>query len=278
MAVPLPSHRRPARSIDPILALAAGAVVFGVYLATIYPGLMPMGDAAKFSFVGRVLGTPHPPGYPLWVMVSHVFGYVPWGTLAYRMNVLSALFGAGAAAMVFGIARRLGAGRVVACAAAVSLGFGQAFWATALYPKAYTLNAFLVALGTLLLLRWSETRRRSDFLWAVAVFAISVGNHLTVIALVPALVAFAVMTDASTALRPRVLITAAALVLAGLAQYLFILVRTLQGAPFLEARARTLGELWAVMTARRWAHEIGAYSPSAVVTDRLPVVFDIVRT
>lgn len=261
-----------------MLALMAGAAAFAVYLATIYPGLMPIGDAAKFSFVGRVLGTPHPPGYPLWVMVSHVFGYVPWGTLAYRMNVLSALFAAGAVVATFAIARRLGAGRVAAAAAAVSLGFGQSFWATALYPKGYTLNAFLVGIGTLLLLRWSESRQRSDFLWAVAVFALGVGNHLTIIALVPALVAFAVFTDRRTVLKPGMLAASAALVLAGLAQYLFILIRTLQGAPFLEARARTLGELWAVMTARRWAHEIGAYSPSAVVTDRLPVVFDLVRT
>ena len=203
---------------DPVLALASGVVVFAVYLATIYPGLVPIGDAAKFAFVGKVLGTPHPPGYPLWVMVSHVFSYLPLGTLAYRMNVLSALFGAVAVGTSYFIARRLGGSVVVALSVAVALGLGQSFWAIALYAKVYTLNAALVAMGILWLLRWSESRRPADFLWSVAIFAVSVGNHLTVIALLPALVLFSLMTDAATVLRPRVLLASAAMVFAGLCQ------------------------------------------------------------
>ena len=261
---------------DPVLALASGVVVFAVYLATIYPGLVPIGDAAKFAFVGKVLGTPHPPGYPLWVMVSHVFSYLPLGTLAYRMNVLSALFGAVAVGTSYFIARRLGGSAVVALSVAVALGLGQSFWAIALYAKVYTLNAALVAMGILWLLRWSESRRPADFLWSVAIFAVSVGNHLTVIALLPALVLFSLMTDAATVLRPRVLLASAAMVFAGLCQYLFILVRTLQGAPFMEARARTLGELWAVMTARRFASEIGAYSPASLFSEQIPKVAGLV--
>lgn len=277
MAQMSPSPRRPVWT-DAALACASGVTVFSVYLATVYPGLVPIGDAAKFSFVGRVLGTPHAPGYPLWVILSHLFSYVPWGTLAYRMNVFSALLGAGAVAATYALARRLGVERPAAVAVALALGFGQAFWATSLYPKAYTLNALLAALGVGLLLRWSDDRRESTFLLAVAVFAASAGNHLTVVALVPALVLFAMLTDARTVLRPRLLAVAGAIVLAGLAQYLLILVRTLQGAPFLEARARNLGELWQVMTARRWAHEIGAHSPGEVVTERLPLLFDVVWT
>jgi hypothetical protein len=271
------SAARAERRVDAALAGAVASVVFGAYLVTIYPGLVTIGDAAKFAFVGRILGTPHAPGYPLWVMASHVFSYVPLGTLAYRMNVLSALFGALAAGVSYLLARRLGADRQVACAVAITLGFGQSFWAIALYAKGYTLNAALVATGTLLLLRWSDTRRVSHFLQAVAVFALSAGNHLTVVALVPALVLFAVATDARTVLRPSVLLAAGAIVLAGLCQYAFILVRTLQGAPFLEARARTFSELLAVMTARRFSNEIGAYSLSTLFSVRIPIVADLFR-
>lgn len=263
---------------DRLLPAIAATLVFVVYLATIYPGLLDIGDATKFSFVGRILGTPHAPGYPLYVMVSHLFSYLPWGTLAYRMNALSAIFGAVTVAIVYLCARRMGAGRAAACAAALALGFGQAFWSRALYAKTYTLNAALVAAGVLLLLRWSETLRPGHLYAAAVVFALSVGNHLTVIALVPAIVLFVLLTSARTALRPQSLAIAAALVVLGLSQYLFILVRTLQGALYLEARARNLSELWSVMTARRFAHEIGAFSWSDVLSIRLPHIARLMWT
>jgi hypothetical protein len=68
------------------------------------------------------------------------------------------------------------------------------------------------------------------------------------------------------------------LVVLGLTQYGFIIARTLQHAPYLEARASNLRELWAVMTARRFAHEIGAYSFSSVMSTRVPIVGGLIGT
>jgi hypothetical protein len=264
---------------DGRLAVTAGALVFGVYLATIYPGLTDIGDATKFAFVGRILGTPHPPGYPLYVMVSHVFSYVPIGNLAYRMNVLSALFGAVTVAVSYLVMRRVGVHRGPAMAAAIALGLGHAYWSRALYAKTYTLHTALVATGLLCLLRWSETRRMRDFYVAVAVFALSLGNHLTVIALIPALVLFPLVTDPRAILRVKTLSAVIAFVVAGLCQYLFILIRTRQGGPiYLEARARTLPELWSVMTASRFLHEVGAYALDALLSERVPLIAGLVLT
>jgi hypothetical protein len=269
---------RPDTAVDALVSAGAAAIVLIVHLTTIYPGLVDIGDAAKFSFIGRVLGIPHAPGYPLYVMVSHVFSYLPWGTLAYRMNALSAIFGAAAVGMTYLVARQLGAGRVVGCVVALALGFGQSFWAISLYAKTYTLHAFLVAVGVGLVLRWSVLRTVPAFLWAVGVFALAAGNHLTVIALIPALLIFSIATDPRTVLRTRVLLASAAIVFAGLCQYLLILIRTHQRAPYLEARARTLRELWGVMTARRFAHEIGAFSTTALVHRRIPSMAGLIRT
>ncbi|MEO6222321.1 MAG: hypothetical protein ABIP90_03660, partial [Vicinamibacterales bacterium] len=65
--IPTSGPASPSRWIERALALAAAWLTFQVYLITIYPGLFGMGDAAKFSFVGKVLGTPHAPGYPMYV-------------------------------------------------------------------------------------------------------------------------------------------------------------------------------------------------------------------
>ena len=52
----------------------AGAAALALYIATMAPGLIAIDDTPKFQFVGRVLGTAHPPGSPFYVVVSHVFG------------------------------------------------------------------------------------------------------------------------------------------------------------------------------------------------------------
>lgn len=258
------------------LAFAVAMLTFAVYLVTIYPGLFGMGDAAKFSFVGKVLGTPHAPGYPMYVMVSHLFSYVPWGTLAFRMNVLSALLGALAVFLLYFAARALGTRPAVAASAALACGLGRAFWSKAQYAKGYTLTAALVCAGVLLLLRWSQTGRRSLFYWAIAVFALSIGNHLIVVSLVPALVLHALLTNRPVALAPRTLIVTLALVALGFSQYSLILIRTWQQAPYLEARAETVGELVDVVTARRYAYEIGAFSMADVLNTRVPAVARLV--
>jgi len=56
------------------------------------------------------LGLPHPPGYPLFDLVGHVFSWLPLGSPAFRYNLLSGLFALGAvlltARIVLGLARK----------------------------------------------------------------------------------------------------------------------------------------------------------------------------
>ena len=276
--IALPSVPLLSRYADRLVAVSAALLSMVVYLMTIYPGLFGLGDAAKFAFVGKILGTPHAPGYPLYVMVSHLFSYIPLGTLAYRMNVLSALLAAVAVALVYFAGRVLGLERPVALATSLALGFGHAFWSKALYAKGYTLNAALVAAGFLLLLTWGQSRERRHLYAAIAIFALSSGNHLIVIALLPALLLFVIATVPRTALSPRTILITAGMIAAGLSQYLFVLIRTRQNAPYLEARAATLRELLDVMLARRWAHEIGAYDSANLLNARVPLVTGLVTT
>ena len=276
-ACPAPASKAPRRAVvDPIVGVSAAAIVFAVYVKTMYPGIFGGGDPTKFAFVGRVLGTPHAPGYPLYVMVSHVFSYLPWGTLAHRMNGMSALFGAVTVGLLYAAARTIGVGRLAAFVAALSLGFGWSFWSRAIYAKTYTLNSAIVALGLVLLFRWGNTRRRSHLHLAIAVFALSIGNHLIVVSLVPGLVAYAIAVDRRQALSWRTIAFTIVAVAASFCQYFLILVRTLQHAPYLEARAATVRELIDVITVRRWSYEIGAYTGRSLLDVRVPVVAGLV--
>ena len=76
------------------LTSLVSAASFALFLLTLAPGLIGLEDTPKFQFVGKVLGTAHNPGYPLYVVVSHVFGWLPFGNLGWRINLMSACFGA----------------------------------------------------------------------------------------------------------------------------------------------------------------------------------------
>ena len=259
------------RAANILPALLAGSLAFAIYVLTLYPGLGDGdGDSAKFSFLGRVLGTAHPPGYPAYVLISHLFSYLPLGTLAYRINLMSACWASLGVVATYASARALGCGRTAATAAALGLGFGQVFWAKAELAEVYSLGGGLVAAATASLLWWRRTGRTSLLLGSVAFTSLAFGNHLTVVAVIPVFVLYALVSDWQACLRGRVLMAVAVIVALGFAQYGFIIVRTLMHAPYLEARAVNLRELWDVMTARHYAGAMFQMGWSQILTVRVP--------
>jgi len=77
--------------------IAAGLVfliTLGVYVATLAPSVT-LEDSGELITAATKFGVGHPPGYPLWTMSGFLFSHLfPFGNLAWRINLLSALFGA----------------------------------------------------------------------------------------------------------------------------------------------------------------------------------------
>ena len=129
------SDDRASARYDLAVAALVAFVAGGVYVATMFPGLAAIGDTPKFQFVGAVLGTPHPPGYPIYMLLLWAFAQLPIGTLAYRANLLSVVFGAISVALFYLVARQLGCRRSIAAAGALAIGFGRVFWSQALLAE-----------------------------------------------------------------------------------------------------------------------------------------------
>ena len=269
------SRLRAVLASDAGLALACALGALAVYLRTLYPGLVATGDSPKFQFLGHILGTAHNPGYPLYVVISHFFAYLPFGSTAHRMNLLSAVCGATAVAFITLAARRLGAGRVVAAATAWSFGFGPVFWSQCVTAEVYALAAALLAAIVWTLAAWQQSGKRRWLKAAVVLAAISVGHHLTIVTVVPALVLFVLQTDLREGRRPRFIAFAAIVTLLGLAQYSFILVRTYQGAAYLGSAARNLAELIDVMRGSQFGNRMFVFNASQLLHERVPLISGI---
>jgi hypothetical protein len=249
---------------------SVGAIALLLYIRTLAPGLTADVDTAMFQFVGRVLGVAHNPGYPLYVLLTHAFSYVPIGSLAYRINLFSALLGALTVGLAFLIARRLGCRPVIAAAASLGLAFGGVFWSQAVVAEVYTLNAAIVSGVLLSLLAWSQTRRAPWFFLAVALLSAGLGNHTTIVGFAPGIVGFALLTDARLVLRVRTMAVSAGMLVAGLLQYVFILWRSAQPDAYVESRATSLKELAGVVLGGQFQERLFAFSPHVLFTERLP--------
>ena len=129
---------------------------FGWYLSGLSPSLGGE-DSGEFATLAATLGISHPPGYPLYALVGRLFAALPAGSVAFRLNLLSAAASAAACAALYALTAReararfgLGWRSSVACGvvASLSLGLTQACWYQATISDKYPLN--LLGLGTLL--------------------------------------------------------------------------------------------------------------------------------
>ncbi|MEL7236793.1 MAG: DUF2723 domain-containing protein, partial [Chloroflexota bacterium] len=80
------------RSLPPLL--------FGVHLLILLITVAPTIhayhlDSAEFVIGAHTLGIVHSPGYPLYLMIAKGFTWLPFGSIALRVNLLSALALAG---------------------------------------------------------------------------------------------------------------------------------------------------------------------------------------
>jgi hypothetical protein len=273
---------------DVTWAVVTALVTLAFFVVTLRPDVGGTEDSPKFQFVGQVLGTAHSPGYPFYVMATWLFTRVDLGTLAYRVNLFSAVCGALSCMCIFLTARRLRVTRLLSMAAAFAAAASYPVWSNSVTAEVYTLAAVLSGMAVYWLIGFVQTgqepvspKRRTGrgggrLYAACAMWAMGFGNHLTIVGILPAALIYGIVKDRSV-LRPRVAITAAIIGMLGVAQYWFIAIRTMQGAPYLEARATTIMGVFDVIIARdvSWARFYQAQSSVAAI--ELPMLLNGIR-
>jgi hypothetical protein len=202
--------------------------VLGLFLVALIPaiiGLNPtffLDDSPETVAAGVSLGIPHPPGYPLYTLLSRLFTIIPVGTFMFRVNLLSAVMAALVVVLLFLIlARRLGLSKLLAGGMALLWIAGATTYPAALSAKGgiYHLTAFLLA-GLLYALL---TRR---FLLAAFLYGLALGNHwMSMMVYTPGLILLAVGASADRRPEAREAISMGALMTLGVSLYLYLPLR-----------------------------------------------------
>ncbi|MBU2638692.1 MAG: DUF2723 domain-containing protein [Nanoarchaeota archaeon] len=162
---------------------------FSTYLLTMAPSIY-WGDSPELVSAAYTMGIAHPSGYPLYVLFGKLFTVIPIGTIAYRLNIMSAFFASFAVMLLYFVALKITKSRLAALFSSLTLGFSYTLWTQATIAEVYTLNAFFLVALILILLKWAETMKQR-YLYAFSfVFGLGLTNHLTLILALPAFAFF----------------------------------------------------------------------------------------
>ena len=158
-------------------AVAAGLGPLTLYVATL-PRTVVLEDDGLFLMAGVHLGVAHPPGYPIYTLIVHLFTRLPFGEPAFLGHLSSAVLGALACGAVYACARLLGASLAAALTAAWLFGVSEQFWSQAIITEVYTLNALLFfATWALVLLGARDPQCRWPLPCAAVAWGAGLANH-----------------------------------------------------------------------------------------------------
>lgn len=263
--------------IDILVPAILFILTFIIYIKFLAPSIFE-GDPAEFSIVCYILGIPHPNGYPIYTWIGHIFTMIPVGTVAQRINTMSAFFGAITVSIVYTIVFKLvmwnkklfknknisdspltkvnsdfNVYRLIAVIAALSLALSKTFWSQAEIAEVYTLNAFFIALMILILIKWNENRDIKYLYVFFLIYGLSIGAHASNLFFMPAFLLFIALTNYKIFLNHKNSILFISIFMIGLLQFLYVLIRASQHPGFGEV-PQSIYEWWMLITAQKFSN------------------------
>ncbi|MBA2693061.1 MAG: DUF2723 domain-containing protein [Rubrobacter sp.] len=201
-----------------------------MYVATLAPTVLYyeqpiLLDSAMLQVQAIVLGIPGGTGSPSWVMLTHLFTYLPLGDPAYRTNLSSAAYSAAAVGLVYAAGFLLSRRVAAAAVGALAFGFGTTLWSQAVMAEVYPLNALFIMAPVVSLLLWRKTRRDRYLLIACLLMGLALTNHITSGLLLPASFLFVALVDWRKLFEWRLALKGAGLFVVGLLPYLYLPIR-----------------------------------------------------
>jgi len=243
------------------------AFVLFLYLGTLAPTVLYLQDpklldAVMLQMQVSVLGIAHPTGYPTYLMLTHLFTYLPLGDPAYRVNLASAVYAALAVVAVYAAGLLLSRRVVAAASGALAFGLGTALWSQAVIAEVYTLNALLVSVTIVALLLWREYRKDRYLLLSAFLVGLCLTNHLTSGLLLPAGLLLVALVDWRRLVDVRLVLGGAGLFLLGLTPYLYLPIRAAMDPPFEANDPTNFERFWYVVSGGDLTGSFFSFGPS----------------
>lgn len=193
-----------------LAACVVGTIAFSVYGRTLLPGV-DLGDTGGFQAAVLWPETSARQAYPLYYSLARPFVLaVSPDNPARGLNLFSALAGGLAAGLLTCFAALLTRSAAAGAAAGLLLAFSHTFWTQSVIAEVYTLHIALIACCLIALYAYSQQPTRRRLAAFFAVYALSFGNHLSMLLLLLPFALFLLLAHP----RPRDLLRPATIGLA----------------------------------------------------------------
>jgi len=221
-------------SIPHSVGISLGFVsVFLLYLYTLSPEIAT-GDSAEFVTSAYLLGVSHPPGYPLYNMIGKLFSLLPYGNIAWRINLSAAVCSTAAAVFIYLASFRITKHWPSALLAAAFFATSPVVWEYSLKAEVFPLNNLFAAIIVYLLMVLRDDylaayphqhQNRLPVYGLLLVCGLALTNHHTIILLAPGVLLALWFYARHQLLNVRVILTGLMLFLIGLSVYVYIPIR-----------------------------------------------------
>ncbi|MDD3806821.1 MAG: DUF2723 domain-containing protein [Candidatus Marinimicrobia bacterium] len=170
---------------------------FFAYLKTMAPTLS-FWDCGEFIATSYIMGVPHPPGSPIFILLGRIFTMLPLNPdIGWRMNLMSPIASAGAVLLLYLIIIQFshffvdknakGSKRFItyisAFIGAMTFAFTSSHWFNAVESEVYAMSTFFTAIVVWLVLKWHEVDEQhshgEQYLILIAyLIGLAIGIHM----------------------------------------------------------------------------------------------------
>lgn len=144
------------------------------------------GDSAEFSLVARTFSVAHPPGYPLYSVLSRIVDFlIPFYSTPWRVSLISSVATIITSYILYKILVYVKIPRLIALFSATLYIFLFPIWQYAEIPEVFALHNLLAASITILIYRYSK-KDHIIYLYLIAfLMGLSVSHHHIFVLFIP---------------------------------------------------------------------------------------------
>ncbi|MEQ8172613.1 MAG: DUF2723 domain-containing protein, partial [Candidatus Eremiobacterota bacterium] len=204
-------------------------IPFAFYIIFLCPAIAG-GDSAELVTACAVTGIPHPPGYPLYTLIGNIFTFIPFYSIAWRVNLLSAFLSSLCCMFIYLSLEILTKNPVSSLCGSLCLAFSRYFWHYSEVSEVFPLNNIFVSLLIYILIIWRENLYNNRYIYLAGFFfGLSMTNHHTAILLMPAMIFFLIYNK--NIFKKKILLFSVLAFMAGLTPYIYLPVAAMKEPP-----------------------------------------------
>ncbi|MDA3886168.1 MAG: DUF2723 domain-containing protein [Candidatus Delongbacteria bacterium] len=192
--------------INRILGASVFLISLIIYMITVAP-TTSFWDCGEFITTSYIMGIPHPPGAPFYLMLGRIFSMIPIvGDIGLRVNLISVIASSFTVLILYLTSVRLiknwrGAPKDIydyfiihgsSVIGALTFAFTYTFWFNAVEAEVYALSMFFTAIIIWLTLVWAEKHQEEDsakyILLLMLMVGLGTGVHLLNILTLPVII------------------------------------------------------------------------------------------